>query len=193
MKNSFARYILLTCSLFLSACDRPAPEYVNSGDPERLLDISTETVSFGLDSKKSLARLSKVINQDRPTDAELRCSLANARCTQAKEILERESIPVSLSNEESGVVVLSYNRVAARDCEQHFVDNMSGSRSFNHPAFGCATVGNMVQMVADKNQFSNPNLLDLPDAEKVNQTYGGYLKPSAKREFKEADWESGSK
>lgn len=176
--------------ILLSACDKPAPEYINSGDPERLLDISSETVSLGIDSKRSLTKLSKIIAKDRPSSVELRCSLTNARCAQAKEIFERQSIPVSISDEEAGVVVLSYNKVVAKDCQQHFVDNMSGSRSFNHPAFGCSVAGNIVQMATDKKQFSDPSLLDLPDAEKANQSYNNYLKPSAKREIKSTEWTS---
>ncbi len=181
---------ILVCLLLLSACDYPAPEYVSSGDPERLLDRSSETVTVGLNAKNSLTKLSEMVAEDRPSSVELRCSLKNTRCAQAKEIFERRYVPVRVTSEQSNSAVLSYDRVVTRDCEQHFVDNMSGSRSFNHPAFGCAVAGNIVQMVGDKHQFTNPSLLDLPDAEKANQSYNNYLKPSAKREVKSAEWSS---
>jgi hypothetical protein len=67
---------------------------------------------------------------------------------------------------------------------------MSGSRSYNHPSFGCAVAGNAVQMVSDKRQFTNPGLLDFPDAEKAEMNYKNYLKPSDKREVKDANWVS---
>lgn len=188
MKNLMIKHGLFACLILLSACDKPAPEYVGSGNPERLIDLSAETVTLGLNSKRALARLSETVADDKPSSAELGCSLANTRCAQAKEILERHSVPVHFASEKTNNVVLSYGRIVVRDCEQHYVDNMSGSRSFNYPAFGCATVGNMMQMVSDKRQFTDPSLLDLPDAEKARQSYGEYLKPSSKRDIKSAEW-----
>ncbi|MEQ1789705.1 MAG: hypothetical protein ABL857_04600 [Rickettsiales bacterium] len=199
MKNLMNKCVILqkcglvACLILLSACnEKPAPEYPNSGDPERLLDFSLETVTFGLDTKKSLTRLSEVVAQDRPTSAELRCSLWESNCAQAREIFERNSVPISLSGEKTNDVMLSYERVVARDCESHFIDNMRGGRSFNHPSFGCATAGNIVQMVGDKRQFTSPSLLGFSDAEKQNQSYREYSKPSSKREFKGAEWNSGA-
>lgn len=178
----------------LSACTKPFTEQqIDRGAPRSLMDISSETVTLGLDGKKSLATLTKMVDANKPKGAELRCSLNSARCAQAKEIFERRAIPIYLTTESSDSVALLYERVIIRDCEQHFVDNMSGNRSLNHPAFGCATTGNIVQMVADKRQFTNPNLLDFPDAEKANQSYNNYLKPASKREYKEPDWDASSK
>ena len=188
----FQKYGFAACFLLLAACDKPAPEYVNSGDPERLLIYSSETVILDLDSKKSLTKLSELVVRDRPVMAELGCSLVKSRCAQAKEIFERNGVPLRFASEKNNNVKLSYDRVIARDCEQHFIDNMSGSRSFTHPAFGCAIAGNMVQMVSDKRQFANPDLLDFPDAEKLNQSYRDYLKPSYKREVKAAELNSTS-
>ncbi|MEK6746366.1 MAG: hypothetical protein AABY33_04990 [Pseudomonadota bacterium] len=192
MKKSFMKkYSLLLCLLSVSACTEPYNEVaVDSGDPERLIDNSSETVTFGLKTKKSLSRLSDMIKEDRPSSVELRCSLSNSRCAQAKEIFERGGIQMNFSSEQSNSVVLSYNRVMVRDCDQRFVDNMSGNRSINHPAFGCSIAGNMVQMVSDKSQFTSPSLTDLPDAEKLGQSYSDYLKPSSKREIKSAEWSS---
>ncbi len=181
---------LLVCLLFLSACDYPAPEYVSSGDPERLIDRSVETVTFGLNSKKSLTKLSEMVREDRPSSADLGCSLKNARCAQAKEIFERNGVPIRLTGEQTNNVVLSYERVVARDCNPHFIDNMSGSRSFNHPSFGCAVAANIVQMVSDKHQFTNPNLLDLQDAEKANQSYRAYMQNVTSREVKAPGWDT---
>ena len=192
MKQSFKKYGFLVGLMLLSACDKPAPEYVNSGDPERLIDTSSESVTLSLKAKNSVSKISRMVEMEHPSSAELRCSIGNTRCAQVKEILERNSVPINLTNENSNSVLLSYKRVIVRDCNPHYIDNMSGSRSFNHPAFGCAVTGNMVQMVSDKQQFTNPNLLDLPDAEKGNQSYNNYLKPSSKREIKNAEWNNKS-
>lgn len=192
MKILSNKFYLPACLLLaVSACNQPAPPvYVNSGDPERLIDLSSEATTFGLSSKSSLTKLTKSVNKDRPSSAELKCSLKNTRCAQAKEILERRSIPINLSTEKNNTVVLAYERTVVRDCNPRYADNMQGSRSFNHPAFGCATAGNMVQMVSDKKQFTNHNLLDLPDAKKAVQSYDGYQKPSADRKYSTATWEN---
>lgn len=192
MKKSFMKkYSLLLCLLSVSACTEPYNVVaVDAGNPERLIDNSTETITFSLKSKNSLSKLKDMVKEDRPSSVELRCSLSSSRCAQAKEIFERNGIQINVTSEESNSVVLSYNRVMVRDCDQRFVDNMSGNRSINHPAFGCSIAGNMVQMVSDKSQFTNPSLTDLPDAEKAGQSYSEYLKPSYKRESKPADWSS---
>ncbi len=188
MKQSLIKYSLIACVAALSACDYPAPEYPNPGNPEALLDLSSETVTVGMGGKKALSRLSSMIGDDRPSGAELKCSLKSANCAQAKEILESKSVPVHIGSEKSNNVVLVYERVVARDCNPHFIDNMSGSRSYNHPAFGCAVAANIVQMVTDRHQFTNPDLLDYPDAEKANQSYNGYLKSYSKRDIKNPEW-----
>lgn len=194
MKQSFMKkYSLVICLLSISACTEPYNDVaVDSGNPERLIDKSAETVTFGLRARNSVAKLSDMVKQDRPSSVELRCSLSSPRCTQAKEVFERSGVQVNLSDEQNNSVVLSYNRVMVRDCDQRYVDNMGGDRSINHPAFGCSIAGNMVQMVSDKSQFTNPSLTDLPDAEKAAQSYGEYSKPSAKREFKATEWNTTS-
>jgi hypothetical protein len=190
MKQSLKKYGLVACVLALSACDKTPGVYPNKGDPESLIDLSSETVTLGLSSKNALARLADMVAEDKPTGAQLKCSLNSNRCAQAKEIFERNLVPIHLTNEKNNSVVLSYERVVVRDCNPHYIDNMSGSRSYNHPSFGCAVAGNMVQMVSDKRQFTNPGLLDFPDAEKAEQNYKNYLKPSDKREAKDANWVS---
>ncbi len=189
MKQSLKKYSLLACLLSVAACDRtPNEVYVNRGDPERFIDRSSETVTFSLKPKNSLTKLAEMVAEDRPSSAQLKCSFKSARCTQAKEIFERNSVPIRLSNEQNNRVVLTYERVVARDCNPHFIDNMEGNRSFNHPSFGCAVAGNIVQMVSDKHEFTNPALLDLPDAEKANQSYRSYMQNMAVRQVKSTDW-----
>lgn len=194
MKQSFKKNGLLVCLFLLSACNEVAPNYTDSGNPERLLDASTEKVTFSLAAKNAVTKFSKVIAESRPSSAELRCSISNTRCAQAKEILERNSVPINLTSTNSNSVLVSYEKVIARDCNPRYVDNMNNAHhSTNHPAFGCAVAANALQMVSNKHQFTNPNLLDFPDAEKSSQNYSNYLKPSSQREVKDAEWKTSTK
>ena len=181
MKKTFSTFTLIACSLLLSACNnKPADVAIDRGNPERLVDMSSEAVTLSLGSKKSLTKLSNMVAKDAPARAELSCSLKNINCSQAKEILERHSIPVRIVGEKNNNVILSYERTVVRDCNPRYADNMYDDSRNNHPAFGCAVAGNMVQMVSDRKQFTSPALLDFPDAAKGEQTYQSYMKPAAK-------------
>ncbi|MEZ5690157.1 MAG: hypothetical protein R3D71_00645 [Rickettsiales bacterium] len=188
-KNTLKIYGLLACVSILASCDVGGSEFqINRGDPERFLYNSSEEVTIGLDSANALSHITSIVDKDRPTGVELRCSIKDVRCAQAKEIIERRSIQIYLNNEWANSVVMLYNRNVVGDCEQRYVDNTRGSRSVNHPAFGCSVAGNIVQMVADKKQFTEPAILDLPDAEKANQSYSNYLRPSNERESGDTEW-----
>lgn len=191
MKKHFIKYSL-TALVIVSACDYPAPVYKDSGKVENLIDVSKETVSLNINDYHDISKLSSVISADQPASAELKCSVTTPVCKKAKILLEKNGIPFQLSAGNLNKITLTYDRIIARDCDQRYRDNMSGSRSLNHAAFGCSVTANALQMVSDKKQFTDPNLLDFPDAEKANQSYSGYMKPSATREVKDADWSTGS-
>ena len=61
-------------------------------------------------------------------------------------------------------VDMLYERVAAYNCVNRYVNNSSNNANLNHPAFGCSVASNIVQSVTDKRQFTNPALLDMPAA-----------------------------
>ncbi len=192
MKQLSKKYSLISLLLLVTACDIPHPEYVDSGNPERLLDVSYETVTVSMAKKNAVTNFSKIISESKPSKAEIRCSLNNTRCAQAKEILERNSVVINLSHEQSNSILLSYKKAIVRDCNSRYVDDTEVRTTYNHPAFGCAVSANIVNMVSNKQQFTEPNLLDFPDAEKANQSYNSYLKPSSKREVKDAKWDTQS-
>jgi len=177
MKNSVSKIALVTLLFSVSACSQ-SEFAVDRGAPEHLIDTSSEEVSFALNSKNSLSKISSAIAKDAPARAELKCFLSNSKCAQAKKILERRSIPVHTASAKSDSVTLVYERVVARDCNPRFADNTHDSSRVNHPAFGCSVSGNMVQMIGNKRQLTNPVLLDLPDAEKGVKSYQNYLKSS---------------
>jgi hypothetical protein len=51
--------------------------------------------------------------------------------------------------------------------------------NLNHPTFGCTIASNMVQMVSDKREFTNPGLTGEADGLKTSQRVGFYNTPDA--------------
>jgi hypothetical protein len=87
MKKSLIKYSVLLSVLALAACDYPAPEYRSVGSAEGLIDISSEISTINLDGRNSIAKLSDMIREDKPSNAHLNCSLKNSNCSQAKKYL----------------------------------------------------------------------------------------------------------
>jgi hypothetical protein len=175
MKKSL---VIASSVLLFSACSQIPPEaYTNRGDPENLLDLSTEIVNMSLNSPGALARLSDTLAEDPPSRAELSCARGEKLCTEARKVFDKHGVPVQVGGHGNGATLV-YERVLARDCENRYIDNSINPYNLNHPTFGCSVRANMVQQVSDKRQFASPNLLDFQDAEKATQTYRNYLKPT---------------
>lgn len=174
MKNIF---IAISCVLAISAC-KPVPStaYYNRGDPENLLDVSTEVVTVPLSSRANLQEMATILASDVPVRAELSCTLTDSFCAQAKETFAQYHVPTIMQGHGS-VATLYYERVQARDCENRYVENLNDKYALNPPAMGCSVTANTVQMVSDKRQFSNPQLLDFQDGAKATQNYDRYLRP----------------
>lgn len=176
--KSFA-HIIISAALLGSACSEiPKDAYFNRGDPESLLDVSSEVVNLSIGSNGSLDELSEWIHQDQPSRAELYCMDSNEQCAAAQEILDLYGVPSAYVPAADNVVSLVYERVLARDCENSYIDNRVNPYNLNHPTHGCSIAVNMVQMVSDKHQFVRPNLLDRSDAKKAVSVYNEYLNPS---------------
>lgn len=157
----------------------PGEAYYNRGTPESLLDVSSEVVTLQVASQEELDEVTRYVDEDQPTRAELYCMDGDAMCGSAEQTLnlygvEYEVIPAATSE-----VHLIYERVLARDCENRYIDNPINPYNLNHPTFGCSIASNMVQMVSDKSQFVSPPLLDPMDGEKAGATYRRYLNPPA--------------
>lgn len=168
--------------ILLGACNEMPPGvYYNRGDPETLLDRSSETVSFSLRSHDSLNEMETMLRQDPPTRAVLGCRATDKLCGQAKALLDAQGVASEWdsSGKVSGVS-LEYDRVMARDCENRYIDNSINPYNLQHPTYGCSLIANAVQMVSDKRQFANPGLLDYQDGEKAQQAYRLYETPPKK-------------
>lgn len=174
--------LLLLLATALSGCSTIPPQaYYNRGDPENLLTTSTEVVNVSLTRPNALGQLTGLADSDPPSSVQLNCAQADALCLEAKGIFDHRKIPVNWG-EQGDEVVLLYQRTTARDCENRYIDNSVNPYNLPPPTFGCSITANMVQMVSDKRQFTNPALMDFPDAEKGVRVYHNYLEPASSEE-----------
>lgn len=166
-------------ALALSACSQiPEETAYNRGSPYSLLDASSEIVNVALVSPDSVNEVVQWIDQDQPTQAELYCLENDPICLQTLQTLEMFRVPVHYVSAADNNLVLFYDRVVARDCDNRYLDNPINPYNLNHKTFGCSTAVNMVQMVGDKRQFISPALLDFMDAEKGVQNVELYMLPN---------------
>jgi|OM-RGC.v1.015999293 Type IV pili component len=179
MKNKVTKTILAAMlATTIAGCDIiPGQAYFNRGNPESLLDQSSEIVNFELSDYNSLDELLNWVNQDQPTRAEIYCMDNNPICMEAEQVLQQFGVASVFVASPDNRVTLVYDRVIARDCENRYIENGVNPYNFNHPTFGCANASNMVQMVTDKRQFTAPALLELPDAERIDRVMRGYRLP----------------
>jgi hypothetical protein len=159
---------------FASSCGYRGDGAFSRGTPERLLDVSSEVVNLSVKSAAEVDELSQWVGRDQPTRAELYCSEGAPLCNEAKQALELYGVPTMLISSGTQTATLIYERVLARDCNQSFRDDLHQWRSESHPAFGCAISANIVQHVAQKQQFISPNLSDYRDAESAVNSYSYY-------------------
>ena len=181
MKHSRQHIRLISLLLMgtLVACSTiPEQAYFKRGDPEGLLDLSSEVVNFQLTSFNTLDTMVDWLNQDQPSRAELYCMDDNPLCINAQSVLEQFAVPVTFVASSDNLVSLVYERVLARDCENRFIDNNVNPYHLNHPTYGCSLAVNMVQMVSDRYQFTSPALLDHHDGERAAQVMEGVRQPN---------------
>jgi hypothetical protein len=173
----FLFLILALCSL--AACESlPNKYYATPIRAESLLDSSAERVSFGVTSPKSVTELTDWINKDQPSRAEISCNTTQPNCKKAQQVLSSFGVSYKTvtASSSTGNVVLIYNRVVTRSCDNGFVSNHHNSRNLNHPAFGCSVASNTLQMISDQQQILNPPLSGLQDAQTAVKHINAYRK-----------------
>jgi hypothetical protein len=174
--------LLITAALgaALVACSQiPKEAYFTRGQPESLIDKTSEVVNLKIQSPASVEEISNWINKDQPTRADLKCPEGDIVCGEAQSTLRQFAVPFKYTASNENTVALIYERVQARDCETRYIDNTINPYNLNHPTFGCTVSLNMVQMVSDKRVFTDPKLMDYSDATKVGQAMGFYNTPAA--------------
>jgi len=178
MKISYRLACVAATTLLVTACSDLGPNsFAGYHTPESLLDRSSEVVNFELQDGSSLDDLVTWVDQDQPTRAELRCDEGDLNCAEAHEVLKVFGVPSVWTGEGDAMVSLIYDRTLVRDCENRFIDNTVNPYNLTHPSFGCSNATNMLQMVADKRQFTRPALLENGDAARVDRVMRGYNEP----------------
>lgn len=167
-------FILVPCALLFSCKTAPKEAYFNRGEPESLLDISSEVVRVKIKSPASVQEVIDVINKDQPTRAQVSCRDSDNLCREVKNVMHQFAVPVKYVSSDSDNVALIYERLLVRNCQNRYIDNTPNLNNLNHPTLGCSTAINMVQMVSDKHQFTDPALMTDPDANKSLQAVGNY-------------------
>lgn len=176
-----------TCLAAVTGCTvQPPQAYYNRGDPENLIDVSSEVVNLGISTPGAVAEMTDMISQDPPSRAILSCAEGEAMCSQARRSLDQHGVPTQLQAGPAGVTLV-YERVTARDCESRFIDNSINPYHLHHPSFGCSITGNMVQMVSDKRQFVSPGLLDFSDGVKAVQVYERHASPKTQDQINRSE------
>lgn len=172
MKKIFVTTVL--AAGLISCSPIPPSAYYDRGNPESLLETSSEVVNFSIDSPAAVQNITQWINQDQPSRAELICNDGDALCYEVQQALSQFGVSTEHVTGSENSVALIYERTLARECENRYIDNPVNPYNLNHPTFGCSKALNVVQMVSDKRQFTNPALSDYADAEKVAQGIAGY-------------------
>ena len=164
--------------LATAACDKIPPEaYYDRAQPESLLDQSSEVVNFELTDAQSLDEMVNWINQDQPTRAELYCADGDPLCADADAALRQFGVTVMRVESGERMATLVYERILARDCENRYIDNSINPYNLTHPSYGCSLSVNMVQMITDKRQLTNPPLLGYIDGLQTQRTVDSYRTP----------------
>ena len=169
---SLAAAVLVTSSL-VACSEIPRQAYFDRGHPEDLLTVSSEEVTVNLENTGGTRQLTDWIDRQQPARAKLVCT-SGATCDKAAEILDQFNVPYQQVDGVRNSVVLTFEKIEARDCDNRYVNNTINPYNLNHPTFGCSVAVNQVQMVTDKTQFTDPKLLDQYDGQKGVQNYDTY-------------------
>ncbi len=167
--------VLLVASLFACA---PVSEkdYVTPGQPESLIQTSSERVSLDASLDTLTQTLTSWLRKDKPARIEASCHSANKECTRALNIAAAHQVEVMKKPVQGKErLVLVYERLYTKRCDPSYVSNHYNFRQLNHPAMGCATATNMLKMIGDPKQVTSPVLSAPADgakaAEVVRQRY----------------------
>jgi hypothetical protein len=176
-KNLLTTFAL---GLVVVACSQiPKEAYFSRGQPESLIEKSSKVVTLQIASPASIEEITGWINRDQPTRAELKCFDGDSLCNEVHSVLHQFGVPTTYSETQNNSVALIYEKVQAHDCETRYIDNVINPYNLNHPTFGCTVSLNMVQMVTDKREFTDPQRMDYANAGKTSQTVGFYNTPES--------------
>jgi len=178
MVKKFLYISLLSCMVI--ACNNtPKEAYYTRGEPEGLLDYSSEVVNLKLDSPASLQEMVDIITKEQPSKAEIKCESSDSVCRDAKKILLQFAVKTKYESSPRATASLHFERVLARDCQNRYIDLTHNPDNLNSPSFGCSVAVNLLETVSNKRQFIDPAIMEKPDARKPLQAITSYDKPSS--------------
>lgn len=159
----------------LAACaPMPKEAFFDRGHPESLLDVSSEVINFKLASPATVQEITDTLNKEQPTRATVNCQERSSLCKEVKSVMHQFKVDVKYHPSNANTVSLVYERTQARNCQNRYIDRTWNPYNLNSPTMGCSVAINTVQMVSDKHQFTDPALMDAPDANKGLQAIGNY-------------------
>ena len=173
--KNFTYVGMLGASLLVACTPAPKEAYYDRGQPESLLDVSSEVVNVKISSPASVQTVIDTINKEQPTRAEINCQDSDALCREVKNVMHQFKVTTKYTSSRACNVALVYEHILARDCQNRYIDNTpNNANNLNSPTLGCSVSVNMVQMVTDKRQFTDPVIMNAPDANKGIQAVGNY-------------------
>ncbi len=153
-KSAFALFV---CVVLLQGCAGKRPAI---SSPESLIDKSSERVTFSLATPSARQDIAEWLQKDLPSRVELECEAGDGTCILVNKELSANNIPVEIGAAGGQPkAVLIYERFAARACDNKFRDNSFNPLNRNQPALGCSVASNVVQSVANADQFVNPPMM----------------------------------
>jgi hypothetical protein len=168
-------FLLMVVSSLAIGCSRiPDEAYSNRGTPESLLDVSSEAVAVELSSEESIGEIKDWVESDQPTRAIIYCANGDVICSSVGDVLDLYGVEYETMPADYSEVSLVYERVISRDCNNSYVDNRINPYNMHNPSFGCSIASNMVQMVTNRNEFVNPDLLGNLDGRSAAKTMRSY-------------------
>jgi type IV pilus biogenesis protein CpaD/CtpE len=184
-KTHFIASSLAVATLLVACSDIPKEAYYKRGQPESLLERSKKEAVFDIASQDDVKRILLFAKQARPSQAAFKCQETSKSCNRLEQALRRNSgVSITRVTSAHNNVTFSFEQIAVRDCENRYIDNMINPYNLNHPTFGCSLAANSAQMVTDKRQFTDPDIMDSSDARKgvqVSDQY--YTAPKADTDF----------
>lgn len=179
MKFGHGAYLLLSAALLASCTPTLHDETLmrTHTTPESLLHTSTQQVTVPLDHASGLDDLASWISRaSRPVRALVQCAKYDKLCGAAKRDLTRSGVPFTEQYSQGGnQVVLTYDMLSVHDCDPRFVDKPYNRYNVTGENYGCSVSSNIVGMVRDKRQFTNPEMLGPIDGTQAAQVYDAYL------------------
>jgi len=167
---------LLLLIMMMSGCSSiPENTRFDAIKPETLMQSRNNTVSLNINSSDDISRLKSWLESEIPSRAEVGCVTSTKTCSRIMKLLSAYGVSIAEVSGLGSDVKLTYSRVTARDCNPEYIDRVINPYNFGYNSAGCATSANIIRMVSDRTQFSNPRTSGDADAVRAAKVYNSYI------------------